>query len=71
MELAIKLLGIMLTSLPLGLLCLIPPALVSDACGRLLMELNQLRSLEKLKDDVQLRKTERYIQDRTSMLMGC
>eukprot|EP00913_Durusdinium_trenchii_P020197 g18977.t2 len=70
-ELAIKLLGIMLTSLPLGLLCLIPPALVSDACGRLLMELNQLRSLEKLKDDVQLRKTERYIQDRTSMLMGC
>ena len=57
-----EVLGIMLTSLPLGLMCLIPPASVSDACDNLVKQMNKLRSFETI-DDLSLRKTERFIKE--------
>ena len=57
-----EILGIMLTSLPLGLMCLIPPASVSDACDNLLKAINKLRSFETL-DDLSLRKIESFIKE--------
>ena len=39
-----------LTSLPLGLMCLIPPASVSDACDNLVKQMNKLRSFETIDD---------------------
>jgi len=49
--------------LPLGVLCLLPPASVSDAFDQLLDSLNRLRALEGMKDDVQVRLTESFIKE--------
>ena len=37
---------VLTVNFPLGVLCLLAPAVVSDACDRLLDNLNKLRSLD-------------------------
>lgn len=49
--------------LPLGVLCLLPPASVSDAFDQLLDSLNRLRALKGMEDDVQVRLTESFIKE--------
>ena len=49
--------------LPLGVLCLLPPASVSDAVDDLLDSLNKLRTLHGLKSDAEIQLTERFIKE--------
>eukprot|EP00435_Cladocopium_sp_Y103_P054551 s628_g17.t1 len=51
----------LLVLLPFGVICLLPPASVSDAFDQLLDSLNRLRALEGMDDDPQIRLTESFI----------
>jgi len=48
--------------LPLGLLCLLPLATVSDACDHLQEQINKLRAVSDPEDDKYIRLTEAYMQ---------
>lgn len=55
--------AMMVMFLPLGVMCLLPPAAVSDAFDNLLDCLNRLRALDGLENDDQIRLTESYIKE--------
>ena len=60
---AISVAAMMVMFLPLGVMCLLPPAAVSDAFDNLLDCLNRLRALDGLENDDQIRLTESYIKE--------
>lgn len=60
---AMAIAAMMVMFLPLGVMCLLPPAAVSDAFDNLLDCLNRLRALDGLENDDQIRLTESYIKE--------
>ena len=60
---AMAIAAMMVMFLPLGVMCLLPPAAVSDAFDTLLDCLNRLRALDGLENDDQIRLTESYIKE--------